>query len=1317
MAWGAGTVGARRVRATQSCDATERQARRMGAAAAWVCLRLAPILAIFVAAAPAAAQESWNAGTASWFTGSNWTPAGPPGAATTVTVGNGGTANIGAAGALSSNATIDNSSAIHVLSGGSWTDSGTSLGFNLGGGAIIVGESGIGALNIDNGGTVTTTGSPAGTVLIADQATSTGTITLGNGGVGTASLANNGPSGFPGNFFVGYGGAGTLNVNAGGSVTGFFNMTLGELANSQGSLTVNAGSVNATPGPLIVGDSGVGTALVEGGGSITSGSVAIGNGAGSGGSSATVTGAGSTWNAGNGLSIGVGGNGSLTISNHGLVNVNSGAQINVGDTNGGASGAGALTVDGATLSGAGAELDVGVLGTAASTVLVENGGQLTATAGASIGGATFAYASTGSITVTGAGSSWNGGTGLVDIENPGTTIGLTISNGGSVTNGEIFIGLIDPTAGSNGVLVTGAGSTWNTGVILIGNVQDQGAGAGTGTLSVMSGGHVAATGNVDIGYSPDGGGGFTDKIAVDGAGSQMTTIANLRVGFFGTGDLFISNGAKVSDVEGDIAFSSTNAAGSNVQFGAATAPTNSIGSAVVTGAGSLWQNSGNLLVGDNSTAFGAGYGAGTATGSLSILAGGQVTDVTGYIGFNTGATGSVIVDGAGSAWVNAGNIVVGNSGVGVLTVADGATVSANSGAGIVVVAANAASTGTLNIGAAKGQSAVAPGAILAAEVLFGAGTGNIVFNHTSANYVFSAAIDGAGALDVESGMTALTAASAYTGATTINGGILEVDGAIAGTSSVTVNSGGTLAGAGAVGVGVTINAGATLAPGMPSAPGASLTINGDVAFKPGATYAIYLDPSNATFARINGAASLAGMVSASFAPSSYVSRQYTILTATGGLGGSTFAGLTNVNAANLPAGASDFLSYDANDVYLNLAAGFSGFPGLSGNQQGVAKALTNSFSSGAIPFAFFSLSPGGLTQVDGEAATGADHGAFQFGNAFLSLMLDPYADNRGGPGTGGAFGPALGYADATPPTIASAFSALDKGAAQASAPAQPRWNMWGAAFGGGQQISGAAAVGSHNTSSGAAGFAAGADYHVSPDAMLGFALAGGGTSWSLADSLGGGSSSVFQAGAYGAQSFGAAYVSGALAAGDYWVTTHRTVTLPGGDTFGAHFNALGYGGRLESGYRLSLAPLALTPYGALQAQAFRTPSFGETAAGGATLFALNYNAQTATDTRLELGAWVDTSFAYADGNALKLFGRLAWAHDWQTNPELTATFLSLPTASFVVNGARQAPDLALVTAGLEWRLARNWTLSAKFDGEFGKGSQTYGATGKIGYSW
>jgi hypothetical protein len=280
---------------------------------------------------------------------------------------------------------------------------------------------------------------------------------------------------------------------------------------------------------------------------------------------------------------------------------------------------------------------------------------------------------------------------------------------------------------------------------------------------------------------------------------------------------------------------------------------------------------------------------------------------------------------------------------------------------------------------------------------------------------------------------------------------------------------------------------------------------------PGATYAVSLNPSNTTYAVIKGTATLTGAaVNAFFASGSYASKQYTILTTTGGLGGTTFASLTN---ANLPAGASDSLSYSADDVYLNLKAGFTNYTGLNTNQQNVANALTNYFNStGGIPAPFFGLSPGGLTQIDGEVAADRVFGAFQLMDQFLNLMLDPFVDGRLGSGGGGIGGQAMGFApDAQtflPPDVALAYAGVLKAPPPASF--AQRWTAWGAAYGGSNSTNGDPAVGSSNVTAQTYGFAAGMDYHHSPDTIFGFALAGGGTNWGL--SGGGGRSDAVQAG-------------------------------------------------------------------------------------------------------------------------------------------------------------------------------------------------------------
>ena len=85
-------------------------------------------------------------------------------------------------------------------------------------------------------------------------------------------------------------------------------------------------------------------------------------------------------------------------------------------------------------------------------------------------------------------------------------------------------------------------------------------------------------------------------------------------------------------------------------------PSGSQGTVVVSGALASWTNSGNLLIG------------GSGTGTLTIQNGGTVTDIAGFIGNLPGGLGTTTVTGAGSKWSNSGTLVVGGLGMGTLTI-------------------------------------------------------------------------------------------------------------------------------------------------------------------------------------------------------------------------------------------------------------------------------------------------------------------------------------------------------------------------------------------------------------------------------------------------------------------------------------------------------------------------------------------------------------------------------------------------------------------------------------------------------------------------
>jgi uncharacterized protein with beta-barrel porin domain len=99
-----------------------------------------------------------------------------------------------------------------------------------------------------------------------------------------------------------------------------------------------------------------------------------------------------------------------------------------------------------------------------------------------------------------------------------------------------------------------------------------------------------------------------------------------------------------------------------------------------------------------------------------------------------------------------------------------------------------------------------------------------------------------------------------------------------------------------------------------------------------------------------------------------------------------------------------------------------------------------------------------------------------------------------------------------------------------------------------------------------------------------------------------------------------------------------------------------------------------------------------------------------------LGVRTDKSWAMTDA-IFTLRGRLAWAHDFNTDRNIAATFQTLPGASFVVNGAALASDAALVTASAETRWLNGFSVAATFEGEFSDVTESYAGKGVVRYAW
>ncbi len=944
---------------------------------------------------------------------------------------------------------------------------------------------------------------------------------------------------------------------------------------------------------------------------------------------------------------------------------------------GGAGGAGGANTVGDGFGGNGGDGGIGVFLTGSS--VLNNAGSISGGSGGNGGNAPSSSFSSGG------GDGGNGGI-AVYASGPATIINSGSITGGS--SGNAGTGSSPATAGiagDAGVAILGADLTVINSGTISGGLQTGGLSpvnaitftGGSNVLELQAG--SAISGNV-VGTG-------TDTFRLGGANDSTFDVSSIGPAAQYQGfSTFVKTGASTWTLTGTTTATTPWSINQGVLAVSSDASLGAASEGLSFDGGTL-----RFLVGfttGRAVTLNSGGGSFDTNGNNATLAG----DIGGAGGLTKIGPGTLILSGTssytGETHVNAGTLQAGAAGAfssaSAFTVASGATLDLG---GFDQTLGSLAGAGSVTLGAAT-----------------------LTTGGDNSSTIFSGTISGSGGLTkTGSGTLRLTGISTYTGATIINGGTLDVEGTLASTSAVTVNAGGTLTGAGIVDppLTITIDAGGTLAPGN-GTPGSSMTIDGNLVMQSGATYRVQVDPSTASFATVNGTASLGGAtVNAVFASGGYVSKTYTILTASGGISG-TFA--PGVVSTNLPFGFKTSLSYDANDAYLDLALSYAVPSGLNRNQQAVADALTDFFNrNGGIPAVYGALTPAGLTQAAGESGTAAQQATFDAMGRFVGLLTDPTP--RGLAHTGSA----SGFADDRTGRRTEAFARL---ADTPPASFEQRWNVWAAGLGGARSTSGNASTGSNEATSRSYAVAAGADRWLSPQTVTGFALAGGGTSFGV-NGQGSGRSDLFQAGIHLRHTEGAAFIAAAFAYGWQDVTTDRTVTISGADRLRANFKANAWAARLEGGTRFVLpvnGGFGLSPYAAVQATLFDQPAYAEQVVSGTSAFALSYASRRATDTRSELGLRSDKSVALQDG-VLSFRGRFAWAHDFNPNRSAAATFQVLPGASFTTSGAAQARDSALTTASVEMNWFNGWSAAATFESELSAVTHAYGGKGTLRYAW
>jgi autotransporter-associated beta strand protein len=719
------------------------------------------------------------------------------------------------------------------------------------------------------------------------------------------------------------------------------------------------------------------------------------------------------------------------ITTSGVVNVtnDSGGQIK------GAGSAGVAINAGTSITAANAGIISGgtngaLLSSGAITVTSNTGTISSTNPGiATIAGGTATVVNSGSITATGAGSVAIVANGLNITNNAGATIsgandGVNQQAGGTATianTGTISgAGRTGLRLGSN-ASVTNTGTGVITGLTGIGFRDPLGVNTPVVNGSVFNSGTITGTGGTAINFAiTPGSGPFTLTL---GPGSII------QGNVLGTGgDLFQLGGAAGSDT-----FNVTTIGAAQQYRGFTTF--NKIGASTwtLTGSGAQnWTISQGTLIGDTNSLAGSAITNNAALVYSQNFDGVHSGVISGSGSLTKSGSGNVILAAdnvySGGTTISAGTLQLGNGGTtgsiqgdvldnGVFAInrsnayTFGGVISGNGafqqigGATTTLTATNTYAGGTTITG---GTLQLGNGGTTGS--IIGNVTDNAVFaiNHSNA-FTFGGVISGTGAFQQNGpGTTVLTATNSFTGTTTVNGGTLQVDGSIASSSLTTVNANAALTGAGTVGNTAIANGG-MFAPGS-GTPGSFMTVSGNLAFQSGAQYLVQLNPTTSSFTRVTGTATLGNAtVDAVYANGNYVEKRYTIVTA-GNISGTFNSTVVNTN---LPSNLHATLNYDATHAFLDLVLNFTPSPfgiptGLNGNQQQVGNALTNFFNStGGIPMAFAALTPAGLTQASGEAATGTQQTTFDAMNQFMGLLTDPFIAGRGDPVTSSTGAPAF----------------------------------------------------------------------------------------------------------------------------------------------------------------------------------------------------------------------------------------------------------------------------------------------------------------------
>jgi outer membrane autotransporter protein len=445
-----------------------------------------------------------------------------------------------------------------------------------------------------------------------------------------------------------------------------------------------------------------------------------------------------------------------------------------------------------------------------------------------------------------------------------------------------------------------------------------------------------------------------------------------------------------------------------------------------------------------------------------------------------------------------------------------------------------------------------------------------------------------------------------------------------------------------------------------------------------------------------------------------------------GLNGTKFDTVTSSSTFFIASATYDYagVTPPINDPNVSLTLTripFGSVPGETRNQQAVGNYLESNYSTSLTgPAAtFFSTLLAGpsvapLDQLSGEGTGGTQESAFMAVNLFMAALENQgTAWLAGGPASPNGAAAPMQYAAAAPEH--PAFKALHLAA-------EPRrWNIWGAGFGGDETLHGDPVIGSADLSHRSAGGAVGVNYQADPDLLLGLAVGGSASDFSVPDRMTSGHLDGAHLGAFAVSRQGPLYALGTASYGWFDNSTTRDIVGVGaGETATGRFASNQLGGRLEVGWRQPVERLTVTPFAAVQFLRLWQQGYTETSvtsAGAPGVLGLTFQPHAVSSLPTFLGAQVETRFEFRNGMAWAPYGRVSWVHEFDPTRDITASLSLLPAGGFTVDGARAASNSARVEAGSNLYLSSMISLFGNFTGEFSHLGSSYAGNAGVRVAW